>query len=146
MSVFRSVANETLCLFEAFQSAKNHIGKFSITRGRIFGNLPSIPHFRRVMRYDLFLGRKSKSYGFQRSECPRSLLGATRSRTNCFNSFESGKRPWSFFDQITSPSTRTSKMPPVPGMSATSLRSVSKVMSSSSVSHVARNTKRHCAQ
>ena len=81
-----------------------------------------------------------------RSLWPRSLLGATRSRTSCFNSLISGKRRWSARDQITAPSTRISKTPPEPGTRATSRISLSNVVSSSCAIHAARNSHRHCVQ
>src|SRR5207245_2926803 len=43
-----------------------------------------------------------------RSEWPKSRSGAMRSRTNCFSSLISGKRPCAERDQTLSASTRTS--------------------------------------
>src|SRR6266446_5308564 len=81
-----------------------------------------------------------------RSTCPRARPGATQSRTRCFSSFASGKRPCVARDQMVSPSTRTSKVPPLPGSNATSPSSVANVVNSSWAIHAARNSHRHCVQ
>src|SRR5438093_253337 len=80
------------------------------------------------------------------SEWPRSLPGATRSRTSCFSSLSSGKRPCACRDQRTSSPRRTSNTPPVPGRRATSLSSASKVVKSSWAIQAARRSQRHCVQ
>ena len=50
--------------------------------------------------------RETHSFGVRvRLGWPRSLSGATRSRTSCFSSLMSGKRPASLRDQSNSPST-----------------------------------------
>src|SRR6266849_4601242 len=92
-------------------------------------------HCPRLTRSDLAgfcdfheLGHRAPPGGFsiarwfrsQRSAWPRSLPGAMRSRTSCLSSLLSGKRPSFSRDQTSSPSTRTSKTPPVPEMSASS--------------------------
>jgi hypothetical protein len=41
-----------------------------------------------------------------------------RSRTNCFNSLDSGKRPAFLREKIIAPFNRTSKIPPLPGTRA----------------------------
>src|SRR5713101_7867537 len=81
-----------------------------------------------------------------RSVCPRSLPGATRSRTNCLSSLTSGKRFCVARDQIVSPSTRTSNTPPVPGCIASSPSSAANVVKSSCAIHAARNNQRHWVQ
>src|SRR5262249_29160025 len=81
-----------------------------------------------------------------RSACPSDRPGATQSRTRCFSSLASGKRPCAARDQMVSPSTRTSKTPPLPGCSATSPRSAANVVNNSSAIHAARNSHRHCVQ
>src|SRR3990172_139066 len=53
---------------------------------------------------------------------------------------------FSFRNQIISSSTRISKIPPVPGTSATSLSSDSKVVKSSCAIQAARISQRHCVQ
>ena len=55
----------------------------------------------------------------QRSRCPRSRPGLTRSRTRLFSAFTSGNPPSRFRSQTSSSPTRISKMPPVPGTSVT---------------------------
>src|SRR4051795_12605270 len=57
-----------------------------------------------------------------------------------------GKSPSALRDQTVSPSTRTSKTPPVPGTSATSPRSAGNVVSSSCAIQPARSSQRHCVQ
>jgi hypothetical protein len=69
-----------------------------------------------------------------------------RSRTNCFNSLDSGKRPAWLRANNNSPFNRTSNMPPVPGTKVTALRSPSNVISSSCAIQAARNSHRHCVQ
>src|SRR5437899_5928390 len=81
-----------------------------------------------------------------RSVCPSDRPGATQSRTRCFSSLASGKRPCAARDQIVSPSTRTSKTPPLPGSNATSPRSAANVVNNSWAIHAARNSHRHCVQ
>ena len=60
-----------------------------------------------------------------------SEYGATRSRTSCFSSFNSGKRSRLLRDQIVSPAIRTSNTPPVPETSAAWPSSSSNVIKSS---------------
>src|SRR5262249_25231033 len=80
------------------------------------------------------------------SVCPSDRPGATQSRTRCFSSLASGKRPCAARDQMVSPSTRTSKTPPLPGCNATSPRSAAKVVNNSWAIHAARNSHQHCVQ
>ena len=83
----------------------------------------------------------------QLSTCPRSRPGAMRSRRRCFSSLASGKRPSLARDHSTSPSTRTSKMPPSSlGLRDTDSTSASKVLSSSCAIQAARNSQRHPVQ
>jgi hypothetical protein len=85
-------------------------------------------------------------WGAHRSLCPSCFSGAIRSRTSCFSSFDSGNRPSRRREKIVSPSSLTSRMPFVPGTSATSPSSLSKVVNSSCASYAARRSQRHCRQ
>src|SRR5215510_16414591 len=58
----------------------------------------------------------------------------------------SGKRPSAFRDHSVTLSTRTSKTPPVPGLSATSPISCSNVVNSSCAIQAARSSHRHWVQ
>ena len=84
-----------------------------------------------------------------RIKCPSGRAGAQeQSRRAAAASALSapGKRPSAARDQTTCSPTRTSKMPPVPGTSATSPSSAWKVVSSSCAVQPARISHRHCVQ
>src|SRR5581483_1018001 len=81
----------------------------------------------------------------ERSLCPRSRPMATRSRIARFTAVGSGN-PWVARSHTTSPSTRTTNTPPLPGTRATSPRSDSKVPSSSWANQAARGSHRHLVQ
>jgi len=57
------------------------------------------------------------------SEWPSVRPEATTSRTRCFSSFNSGKRPSRARDHMTSPFRRISNIPPLPGSKSHSPRS-----------------------
>ena len=86
------------------------------------------------------------TYEERLSAWPSGFSGATISRTRCFNSVMSGKRPSSLRDQAMRLPARTVKTPPVPGTSATPPSSSSKVVNSSCAIQAARNSQRHCRQ
>ena len=80
---------------------------------------------------------------YPRSEWPKSLPCAIRSRTSCLSSLISGNRPLSARDQMISSWTRTSNTPPTPGIIASSPISVENVVRSSCAIQAVRKSQRH---